>query len=103
MSSYAKQSSEGVTLLLHLQPRAKREALVGEYNGRLKIAVKAAPVDGAANEALLSFLAKVFGLPKGRIELVAGGSSREKRILLKEITLSRVLDIISSLVSSSKT
>lgn len=103
MTAYASQIKDGITLLLHLQPRAKREGLVGEHNGRLKVAVKAAPVDGAANEALIRLLADIFGLPRSAVVLLAGNTSKEKRVLLQHIELKAVLEIIAkSIVSSTK-
>jgi uncharacterized protein (TIGR00251 family) len=103
MTAYASHNQDGVTLLLRLQPRAKREGLVGQHNGRLKVAVKAAPVDGAANEALTRLLADIFGLPKSAVVLLAGNTSKEKRVLLKHIELKQVLESIANiLVASTK-
>ena len=52
----------------------------------MKIAVQVPPVEGHANEALIAFLAETFGIPKRSVELVSGGSSRSKVLLLRGIS-----------------
>jgi uncharacterized protein (TIGR00251 family) len=71
---------EGVVLALHLQPGARRTAVVGPHGARLKIAVASPPADGRANAALLEFLAERLAVPKGALTLLSGASSREKRV-----------------------
>jgi uncharacterized protein (TIGR00251 family) len=51
---------------------------MGVHNGALKVALTAPPVDGAANKALLEFLAKTLGVPKSGVSLVSGQASRSK-------------------------
>lgn len=102
MAAYATENQNGVTLALHLQPGAKREGFVAEYNGRLKVAVKAAAIDGAANEALIRLLADTFRLPKSYITLLTGTASRDKRIFLKDVSLPQVIEIIAALLKPSK-
>jgi uncharacterized protein len=75
------------TLTVRLTPRAGRDRIVGfETDARgqriLKVAVAAAPVDGAANDALIRLLAKQLGLPKSAVTLIAGASARIKRLAL---------------------
>ena len=75
------------TLTVRLTPRAARDRIVGfETDARgqrvLKVAVAAAPVDGAANAALIRLLAKQLGLPTSAVTLVAGAAARLKRLAL---------------------
>ena len=70
-------------LELHVQPGAARTEFAGEYDGRLKVRLAAAPVDGKANAALVAFLAEHYGVPKRNVRIVAGASSRRKRILIE--------------------
>jgi uncharacterized protein (TIGR00251 family) len=56
--------------------------VIGWREGALKVALTAPPVDGAANEALLAFLAEALGLKKREIAIVAGLASRRKVIEL---------------------
>ncbi len=69
-----------VLLRVKVQPRASREAVVGEADGRLRVALTAPPVEGAANEALRRFLAARLGVARGRVTLEAGEKSREKTV-----------------------
>jgi len=60
--AWLREDGDGVLLLVHLQPGARRTALCGEHGGRLKIAVAAPPLEGRANDALIAFLAELLGL-----------------------------------------
>lgn len=63
-----------------MQPRASRDEVVGVQGGRLKVRIAAAPVDSAANSRLKEFLAKEFGVARGRVRLISGEAHREKRV-----------------------
>jgi uncharacterized protein (TIGR00251 family) len=67
-------------VVIRLQPRAGCDRIQGERAGALVIQLKAAPVDGAANAALLRFLADQLGVPAASVELVRGATSRSKWI-----------------------
>jgi len=72
----------GVRLRIRVTPRAKRTALAGivEVDGRPALAIRLAapPVDGAANKALLAFLASAMKVPKSRLRIVSGETGRLK-------------------------
>ncbi|SFJ05620.1 hypothetical protein SAMN05216304_104280 [Bosea sp. OK403] len=83
-----RASQDGLILSVRLTPRGGRDGLDGVEpmaDGRevLKIRVRAAPSDGEANAALVAFLAKLMGLPRSRVRLVAGASARLKTVLLE--------------------
>jgi len=63
-------------------PRAGRSGLGGVRGGALVVRLAAPPVDGAANEALIEFVADLFGCPKRDVSIVAGHTSRNKRIAI---------------------
>jgi uncharacterized protein YggU (UPF0235/DUF167 family) len=72
---------------VRLTPRAGADRIIGfdiDARGQrvLKVAVAAAPVDGAANAALIKLLAKRLGIPKSAITLISGASARIKRLAL---------------------
>lgn len=67
-------------LELHLQPGARRTEVAGLHGGRLKIRLRARAVEGAANEALLDFLAEVLQAKKKDIKIESGETSRRKRV-----------------------
>jgi len=73
------QDSESSALLaLKVQPRASADAVLGEREGVIVVRLKAPPVEGQANAALLRFLARRLGVPQRMVELVRGGSARHK-------------------------
>jgi len=61
-------------------PRAAKNAVQGVMGDSLKVRLCAPPVDGAANAALAEFLADALGVSKGKVKIVAGAMSREKRV-----------------------
>jgi hypothetical protein len=73
-------SGEPVLLNIRVQPRAKRDEVVGERDGAIVIRLTAPPVDGKANAALTAFIAKAAGVPRSRVEIVRGATSRDKVI-----------------------
>ena len=74
-----------VTLSIRIQPRASKNEIVTMESGGLKIRLTAPPVDGAANEALVKFLADTLSIPKSHIEIVSGHTSREKIVRINGI------------------
>lgn len=67
-------------LAVRAQPGASKNAIVGVHDDALKVAIKAPPVDGAANKELIAFFSKEFKIPKSEIVLIAGQSAKRKRI-----------------------
>ena len=61
------------------KPGAKTEKIEAQPDGSLLVAVKAPPVDGKANEAIIAALAKHFGVKRSAVELKSGASSRTKQ------------------------
>ena len=74
-------------LAIRLQPRAKRNAILEERDGVLRVSVAAAPVDGLANAALCKLLAKRAGIARGRVSVVRGERSREKVVRFAELSM----------------
>lgn len=80
----------GTELRILVQPRASRDQLVGVQGEELKVRLAAPPVDGAANAACCAFFAKLCKLSKHQVTLVAGESSRHKRLLLANVDAAAV-------------
>ena len=70
----------GATFVVRVQPRARRNAVVGEVGNALKIALTAPPVEGRANQACIEFLAEFLKLPRSSVTIAAGETSRNKVI-----------------------
>jgi uncharacterized protein len=68
------------------KPRAKRSKVIGERGDSVEIALAAPPVDGAANEELVRFVAKVLSVRQRDVALVRGDTSREKLLAVTGLT-----------------
>jgi len=90
LPGWLREADGGVRVEILVQPRASRTRAVGEHDGRLKIQVAAPPVDGAANEELVSFLAESLGIPKRDVTIVAGETGRRKTVLLRGVAAAAV-------------
>jgi hypothetical protein len=74
-------------LRLRIQPKASQDAFIAPYGEDCyKVTITSPPIDGKANEHLIRFLAKQFGLPRSMVSLEAGSKSRTKSIRLKSPT-----------------
>ncbi len=71
-------------------PRASRAQTVGWVNGALKIKVQSPPVDGAANEAVILYLAKALGVPKSAVEITRGAACRDKTVLVRGVGVEKM-------------
>jgi hypothetical protein len=65
-------------LTVKVHPRARRTALAGRLGDAWKLALAAPPVDGKANQECLRFFAELAGVPKSRVRIVTGTTSRMK-------------------------
>jgi uncharacterized protein (TIGR00251 family) len=74
--------AEGSILPVLAQAGARRNAILGERSGALRVAVTAAPERGKANEAIVAVLAESLGVKPTQISLVSGSTSRQKRFLI---------------------
>ena len=79
-------TAAGIQLTIRVQPRAARTEIVGEHGGALKIRVAAPPVDGAANETLVRFLAERLGVSRSAVTISGGASGRAKVMRVAGIT-----------------
>lgn len=75
-----------VRFSVRVQPRASSDSIAGVHGTALKIRLTAPPVDGAANEHLVNFLAGIFALPRRAVKILAGESSRSKIIEIEGVT-----------------
>jgi uncharacterized protein (TIGR00251 family) len=68
----------GVRLRIRVQPRASSNEVAGAHGDQIRVRLTAPPVEGAANEALVRFLARRLGIERASVRIVAGLSSRSK-------------------------
>ncbi len=79
---FLKGTEDGTLILIYVQPKAKKNEIEGvdEWRGRLKVKVKAPPVEGKANREVVKFFSKLFN---AEVEIVKGQTSREKDLLVR--------------------
>jgi uncharacterized protein (TIGR00251 family) len=77
---------KGSALAIRITPRASRNEIVELLeDGTIKVRIAAPPSDNEANETLISFLAEVLGVPKSRLDIVAGASGRDKLVSIVDM------------------
>ena len=79
------------TIAVRVTPRAGRSAVAGWRDGVLLIRLAAAPVDGAANTALIALLSALLKVPKRDITIVGGDKSRSKRVRVAGLSRDAVI------------
>lgn len=80
---------------IRVQPKAGRNTI--EVAGdKVTLRVTAAPEGGKANDAVVELLAKRLGVAKGRVSIVRGHKSRDKTVLIDDVTLEEVLAILTA-------
>lgn len=82
-AAFYRWIGEDLELRVHAVPGAKQTEAAGLHGAALKVKLRARPVEGAANSALIEFLAGELQVPRGRCVLVAGESGREKRVVVQ--------------------
>ena len=86
--------SNRVRISVYVQPRASKTAIAGLHDGAIKIRLAAPPVDGAANAALIEFIAERLGVARSRVRLVSGASARRKIIEIEGVDEASVAAVL---------
>jgi len=82
---------KGSALAVRVTPRASRNEIVELLDdGTVKIRIAAPPSDNEANETLIEFLSEILGVPKSRLDIVAGASGRDKLISVVDMDVETV-------------
>ena len=85
MSGPWRREGDAISIDIKVIPNARAEAIEGvvldaDGRPRLQLRIKAPPVDGKANAAVLKLLAKRLGCPRSALSITAGASARQKRV-----------------------
>ncbi len=91
-----RETTGGSLLSVRVIPRARRSEITGTRGDAVVVRLAAPPVDGAANAALVEFLAERFGIPRTRVTIVAGERSRDKMVRLDGVTAASVTSLVFS-------
>ena len=84
--SWISPGAGGVLLSIRVVPRASKNEVTGEHAGALKIRLRAPPVEGKANKALVDFLSETLSVSRSAITLVSGETGRNKRVAVAGVT-----------------
>ena len=87
--------ADGATIAVRAQPGAKKDGVLGEQAGALKVAVTAPPEDGRANAALVEFLKEWLGVKRSQVELLSGRTNRNKVFLIRGVTAEQLRSVVS--------
>lgn len=85
----------GVSFPVRVSPRASREELGPVREGALCVRLCAPPVENAANQALVALVAKRLGVAKGRVRVLSGQKSRQKRVWVEGLAPEQVLGLLA--------
>ena len=92
-------SPEGVTFAVRVIPRAGRSGIAGLRGGALLVRLAAAPVEGAANDALIALLARTFDRARREVRILSGHAARDKRVEIAGATRESVGRRLSAILS----
>lgn len=93
--SYISEVKDKTLLKIYVQPGASKNEFVGLYGEppRVKLKIKAPPQDGEANAEVITYIAKLLGISKSKVEILKGHTSRSKDLQI-EASMSLVMKII---------
>ncbi len=81
-----RETEQGVTFLVKVHPRAKKNAITGEVGDAIKLSLTTPPVEGRANEACIEFFVKLLKVPRSSVSIASGLSSRNKVIRVAAVS-----------------
>jgi hypothetical protein len=90
-------AERGAAFRVRVVPRASKNEISGRHEDAIKIRLTAPPVEGAANEALIAFLAEVLGVGKNKIDILSGHTSRDKMVCVVGLTPQEVEERLGGL------
>ncbi len=93
-----KECDGGSQIAVLALPRSSRNEIVGLQDGRLKIKLTSAPVDGSANRTCVKFLAKMFDVKASSVSIVSGETSRKKIVQFETVKPAQLLSRIAPFI-----
>jgi len=100
LAACVQTTLDGAVLVeIEVQPGASRQGVVGfnDWRGRIQVAVKAEAQKGKANHAVCNVLSKIFSVP---VSVVSGHTTRQKKISIKGLTSTEIIQILEGLIES---
>jgi uncharacterized protein (TIGR00251 family) len=91
VSIVAREAGDSVSFAVKVVPRASRDEIAGFEGEAVKVRLKAPPVEGRANEALVAFLADLLEVSRARVEIVRGSTGRKKLLKIRGMTAAELM------------
>jgi uncharacterized protein (TIGR00251 family) len=91
-----RDTADGCILTVRVHPGARTNAITGVHDGALKISLTTPPTDGRANEFLVAFLAERLRIPRSRMSLLSGATSRGKSLRIAAKSAAEVQAALAS-------
>ncbi|NTV02957.1 MAG: DUF167 domain-containing protein [Chlorobiaceae bacterium] len=95
------QKQDGVCISIRVQPRSSRSGVAGLYGESVRICLKSAPVDDAANLECSTLLSRLFGVPRSSVSLVSGRSSRSKVMRIEGLSVAAAEAVLAPYLAST--
>lgn len=95
--SFITVQGNQIIIKVYVQPKASKTEAFGVFNERLKVRLNAPPVDGKANQALVEYFAKLFGVAKSQVQIISGETGRNKTITVKNCNLNALPETLKKL------
>ena len=86
---------KSLALHVYVQPRASQNRVAGIHGSAIKVCITAPPVENKANEAVIRFMADLFGVPKSSVSIKSGRQGRNKKVIIMNLTLGEAEEILS--------
>ena len=90
-----RESADGVTFAVHVQPRASKCGVTGILNGAVKIRLTSPPVDGAANDHCIKLFADLLKVRRQDVAIVTGETSRHKVVKISGMSAQRLQELLA--------
>lgn len=100
LPAYVAPSKAGASVRVFMQPRAARDAIVGEHGDALRLKVEAPPLEGRAGRAVQELLSRVLDVPPSSVVVSAGHGSRHKRVEVAGTSAGKVARTLQLVLSS---
>ena len=98
-----RDTPAGATFQVKVQPRSRKNAVTGEIDEALKVALTAPALEGRANQACVEFLAKLLNVPRSSVTIAAGETSRNKVIRVAGLSATQVEERLRTAVGDIRT
>jgi uncharacterized protein (TIGR00251 family) len=91
--------NKNLALSVYVQPRASKNRIAGIHGNSVKVCVTAPPVENKANEAVIGLIADLFSVPRSAVSIKSGKQSRNKKVFISNLTLSKARETLSVALS----